>query len=260
MKTVILCGGRGIRLASETEYRPKPLVEIGSKPILWHIMKIYESQGFKEFVLSLGYKGHMIKDYFLNLKDRSHDIYLDLKSGSHVPLNDNSDLEGKIEFIDTGQDAQTGARISKIRKQINEDHFFMTYGDGVANIDLKKLYEHHIKMEKERGIIGTVTAVHPYYKFGILNVEDGLVTEFNEKPKHSSYVNGGFMVFNKKFFDYLSDDDKCTLEQEPLKNLSRESKLGYYPHEGYWQCMDSQKELELLNQEFVRGAPWILKK
>jgi len=253
MKTVILCGGKGTRLSEETEYKPKPLVEIGGKPILWHIMSGYNHQGFKDFILCLGYKGNMIKEYFLNLEQMSNNIELDLKNKRAISLTNNERLDGKICFIDTGQETNTGGRIARIKKYIrNDEDFFVTYGDGLSNIDFHKLYEHHKRMGK----IGTISAVRPVYRFGLVEVKNGLVEKFDEKPDMRDLVNGGFMVFNRRIFDYLSEDESCIFEQEPLKRLVKEGQLAAYSHDGFWKCMDTQKEVTELNKIFEQGAPW----
>ena len=255
MKTVILCGGKGTRLKEETEYRPKPLVEIGGKPILWHIMKIYSHQGFKDFVLCLGYKGNMIKEYFLNLREMSHDFMLNLENKEKMCLNENDALTGTVYFVDTGLNNMTGSRIAQIKKYIGDDEdFFLTYGDGVGDIDLNKLYEYH----KKKGKIVTITSVKPPYKFGLMEInEEGLITKFDEKPERvDAQVNGGFMVLNKRVFDYLSEDENCVLEKEPLKKLVQDGQLVAYEHEGFWKCMDTQKHVNELNKIHDQGAPW----
>ncbi len=195
MKAVILCGGRGTRLREETEFKPKPLVEIGGKPMLWHIMKIYSQYGIKDFILCLGYKGDMIKDYFLNYETRSHDFNINLKSGKLNVLN-NSMEDWNITCVDTGLNAETGARIKKIEKYIDDDEFFLTYGDGVADIDIDELYKFH----KDHGKIGTVTAVRPLSRFGLLSISgENLITDFSKKSLvHDGWIDGGFFVFNKK--------------------------------------------------------------
>jgi len=256
MKTVILCGGKGRRLERETEFKPKPLVEIGGKPILWHIMKIYCHQGFTDFILCLGYKGNIIKEYFLNLEEMSNDFVLDLRKKDKLTLsnnNDNSRLEAKIYFIDTGLESMTGARIARIKKYIGEDEdFFLTYGDAVADIDLKELYRYHKKMGK----IGTITSVNPVYWFGLVESENGMVKKFDEKPHMKDLINGGFMVFNKRIFDYLSEEENCTLEQQPLRKLTQEGQLTSYRHDGFWKCMDNQKDVDELNKIYNQSAPW----
>lgn len=252
MKTVILCGGRGTRLAEETEYRPKPLVEIGGKPILLRIMQTYSSQGFKEFVLCLGYKGNLIKEYFINLEEMANDFMIDLRNKNKMILTDNNSLEGKVYFADTGLNSMTGARISKIKKYLGgEEDFFLTYGDGLANIDLKKLYAHHKKTDS----IVTLTGVNPVYPFGIIEIQDGIVKNFVEKPEMKDVINGGFMVCNKKVFEYLSEEEGCIFEQEPLRRLAGGGKLGVYEHKGFWSCMDTQKHVNELNKLCNEGYP-----
>ena len=253
MKTVILCGGKGRRLDQETEFKPKPLVEIGGRPILWHIMRVYNHQDCKEFILCLGYKGNMIKEYFLNLEEMSNDFSLDLKSKQRVSLSNKDCLDAKVYFIDTGLDAMTGARIARIKKYIGEDEeFFLTYGDGLADIDLGKLYQYHKKMGK----LATITSVSPAYWFGLVEQENGIVQKFDEKPDMKDLVNGGFMVFNRKIFDYLTDEENCILEREPIKRLVQEGQLAAYQHEGFWKCMDNQKDVDELNRIYEQGAPW----
>ncbi len=255
MKTVILCGGKGTRLKEETEYRPKPLVEVGGKPILWHIMKIYSHQGFKDFILCLGYKGNMIKEYFLNLKEMSNDFWLNLADKEKTYLNNYNELTGNVCFINTGLNSMTGSRIAKIKKYIGDDEdFFLTYGDGVGDIDLNKLYEYH----KKKGKIVTITAVKPPHKFGLIEInEEGMITNFDEKPgRADNQINGGFMVMNKRVFDYLSEDENCVLEQGPLNKLAKDGQLVAYEHKGFWKCMDTQKHVDELNKIHAQGAPW----
>jgi glucose-1-phosphate cytidylyltransferase len=253
MKTVILCGGKGRRLDRETEYKPKPLVEIGGRPILWHIMKIYSHQGFQDFILCLGYKGNMIKEYFLNLEEMSNDFVLDLRNKDKFTLSNNNRLEARVYFIDTGLDSMTGARIARIKKHIGEDEdFFLTYGDAVANIDLKELYQYHKKM----GRIATITSVNPVYWFGLVELNDGIVTRFDEKPNMKDLINGGFMVLNRKVFEYLSEDEDCILEQEPFRRLTKDGQLASYRHIGFWKSMDNQKDVDELNYIYKQGPPW----
>jgi len=255
MKVVILCGGMGTRLREETEFRPKPLVEIGGKPILWHIMKIYSHYGLKEFVLCLGYKGSLIKEYFLDYRLMQSDFTLRLGSPQEPFLHECSErLDWSITFADTGADAMTGARVKRIEKYIPEDRFLLTYGDGVANIDVSKLLEFHLG----HGKIGTVTGVRTPSRYGELSVLGGRVNHFSEKaPVQDGYISGGFFVFERRVFDYLSDDDQCVLELAPLETLAQEGQLMSYLHSGYWHCMDTYRDFTLLNDAWRQGkAPW----
>ena len=243
-KVVVLCGGMGTRLREETEYRPKPLVEIGGKPMLWHIMKIYSYYGFKDFVLCLGYKGKMIKNYFLNYEITNSDFTLKLGSNNIKFYNSYKDKDWIITFAETGKNAMTGARIKRIEKYIDSDLFMLTYGDGVADINLQELIEFH----KSHGKIGTVTGVSPSSRFGELVVAEDQVKKFSEKPHiKDSFINGGFFVFDKRIFNYLEDNDDCIFEREPLKNLTLDKELMIYKHKGFWQCMDTYRDLQLLN-------------
>lgn len=255
IKVVILCGGRGTRLREETEIRPKPLVEIGNRPILWHIMKIYSHYGFNDFILCLGYKGDLIKDYFLNYEAMNNDFTINLGNRNNISFH-NSHLEKdwNVTLVYTGAQSLTGARIKKIEEYIDGETFMVTYGDGVCDINIIKLFESH----KENKVIGTLTGVHPSSRFGELLVKKNNVVEFNEKPLVSQgFINGGFFVFNKEFFRYLSNDENCTLEHEPLGNLASDGELSVYKHSGFWQCMDTQREVDLLNELWKHGnAPW----
>jgi glucose-1-phosphate cytidylyltransferase len=253
-QVVILCGGMGTRLREETEYRPKPLVEIGGKPVLWHIMKIYSHYGFKDFILCLGYKGSMIKDYFLNYRLMNSDFTLRLNSGKEPKLHDSlEDDQWTITFADTGAEAMTGARVKRIERYVTGDHFLMTYGDGVADINISRLWDFHLG----HGKTGTVTGVHPISRYGELSMAGTSVKEFNEKPlDQSGFINGGFFVFRREFFDYLSSDDTCVLEREPLDRLTREGQLIGYLHHGFWHSMDTYRDFLSLNESWKKGAPW----
>jgi glucose-1-phosphate cytidylyltransferase len=254
MKVVILCGGQGARLREETEYKPKPMVEIGGHPILWHIMKLYSAYGFKEFVLCLGYKGEVIKDYFYHYKTRNNDFTIELNSGKINTHKKDNDSDWTITLVDTGVSAMTGARVKRVEKYIEGDKFILTYGDGVGDIDINKLLEFH----EAHGKIGTLTGVSPPSRFGELSVDGNEVTSFREKPKElDGIINGGFFVFNRKFFDYLSDNDGCYLEREPLANLADDNELNVYRHSGFWQCMDTYRDLQYLTELWKNGeAPW----
>ena len=254
MKVVILCGGLGTRLREETEFRPKPMVPIGGRPILWHIMKTYAHYGHKEFILCLGYKGEVIKDYFRNYNWSTSDVTLTLGRTPAIEYQSNHDEEDwKVTMVDTGQETMTGGRLKRVLKFIGEDEdFLMTYGDGLSNSDINA----SIRCHKEHGAIATLTAVHPIGRFGALTIEDGEVRIFHEKPENELQpVNGGFFVFNKAIGDYL-DGDACVLERTPLERLARAGQLKAYSHKGFWQCMDTFRETEMLNKMWVEGAPW----
>jgi glucose-1-phosphate cytidylyltransferase len=255
VQVVILCGGMGTRLREETEFRPKPLVEIGGKPILWHIMKIYSTYGFNDFVLCLGYKGHMIKEYFINYRLMNSDFTLCLREPQKPCFHghNGSHEDWRITFINTGSEAMTGARIKRVERYITGEHFLLTYGDGVANIDLGKLWEFHQEHRK----IGTVTGVRPVSRYGELSVTGSLVTKFDEKPPfQDGMVSGGFFVFSREFFRYLQDDDSCVLEREPLARLAREGQLACYAHADFWHAMDTYRDFTILNDLWKRSAPW----
>ena len=255
MKAVILCGGKGTRLREETEYRPKPMVQIGNKPILWHIMKIYSSYGINDFVICLGYKGHIIKEYFLNYEMMNNDITIQLGNHKSVEIHGNHDeTDWNVTLVDTGEETQTGGRVKKIEKYINEDKFMLTYGDGVADINIKDLLKYH----ESHGKIGTMTSVHPPSRFGELTIVRNQITNFTEKPQtQEGKISGGFFVFNKEFFNYLTDDDNCYLEKAPLENLAKDGELMSYSCDDFWQCVDTYRELELLNDLWKNNrAPW----
>jgi glucose-1-phosphate cytidylyltransferase len=255
MKTIILSGGIGYRLKEETEFKPKPLVQIGGKPILWHIMKIYAAGGQNDFVIALGYKGDMIKQYFLNQKYYLSDFSISTRTGNtvlyrnkHLPKLDNF----KITFVNTGEDALPGERILRCKKYIpaGDKYFMVTYGDGVANIDIKKLIAFH----KKQGTIGTITGVHPRSRFGLLKIGKGdVVEEFQEKPVLKEKTNGGFMIFSKKFFDFIKPGE---FEHEALKRLVSIKELSVYPHEGFWHSMDTYSDVDSLNNYWNQDPQW----
>jgi len=253
IKVVILCGGLGTRLREETEFRPKPMVEIGSHPILWHIMKIYAHYGLTDFVLCLGYKGDMIKEHFLNYEAMNNDFTIQLGAQNKIEFNSNH-AEGnwRITLADTGESTMTGSRVKKIAQYIDSDVFMLTYGDGVADIDVKKLLDFHCS----HGKLATVTGVRPSSRFGELIIENGKLKQFSEKPQiHEGFINGGFFVFNRKVFDYLDDEENCILEKDPLERLTREGQLEVYQHDGYWHCMDTQRDMLILTEEWAKGNP-----
>lgn len=243
----------GTRLREETEYRPKPMVEIGGRPILWHIMKNFASQGHNEFIVCLGYKGEYIKDYFLNYESRASDITLSLGSKTVRSLHNTSDESSwTLTLANTGLLTPTGGRISKIKQYINGDTFLCTYGDGLANVNIAELLEFH----KSHGKIATVTTVQPINRFGALEFKsDGVVSNFHEKPKSNNWINGGFFVFNTRIFEYLSEGS--TLEQQPLNQLVKEEELVAFKHQDFWQPMDTYRETIELNTIWENGnAPW----
>jgi glucose-1-phosphate cytidylyltransferase len=254
MKTVILCGGLGTRLREETEFKPKPMVEVGGKPILWHIMRNYAAYGCKEFILCLGYKGEVIRNYFLEYDLLNSDFTIRLGSKEvtrHAVFHDESDWQ--VTLAETGLNTMTGGRIKRIEKYIDGDTFMATYGDGLANIEIPRLLDFH----RRKKCVATVTAVRPLARFGELTVNGDLVESFREKPQlQSGWINGGFFVFDRKIFSYL--DEKCVLEKEPLERLAAEGQLAVYRHEGYWRCMDTYRDLEALQQEVAGGKPgWL---
>ena len=254
MKVVILCGGLGTRLREETEFRPKPMVEIGGRPILWHIMKIYAHYGFREFVLCLGYRGNNIKEYFLNYQAMNNDFTMSLGHRSQVHCHGHHGEEDfTITLADTGLNCQTGGRIRKIQKYIDGDTFMLTYGDGVSDVNIRRLLEFH----KGHGRIGTVTSVSPISRFGILELtEQNQVLKFSEKPPTDNWMNAGFFIFQRAFFDYLGGED-CILEREPLERLSAEGQLMAYQHDGFFHSMDTYREHQHLNELWNSGqAPW----
>jgi glucose-1-phosphate cytidylyltransferase len=250
---VILCGGRGTRLIEETEFKPKALVEIGGRPILWHLMRIYDHYGFRRFVLCLGYKGNSIKQYFLDYAAMQNDFTLNLRSGAQQMRSVAEKIEDwEITFADTGADTNTGGRIARIAHLIDGDVFLANYCDGLSDIDVTALVAFH----RDKGKVATVTGFHPRSRFGLIEVDDkGIVNYWQEKPVMRDLTSGGFFVFGRRIFDYLDDD--CVLEQEPLERLAADRELALFPHAGYWQCMDTHKEALALNRLWREDrAPW----
>lgn len=257
MKVVILCGGKGTRLREETEFRPKPMVPIGGRPILWHIMKLYARHGHKEFILCLGYKGDMIKDYFRNYLWNTCDTTLMLGRTSAVTYHDHHEEEDwTVTLADTGAEAMTAFRVRKIQRYLSPgEPFLLTYGDGLSDIDINA----SIACHQAAGKICTLAAVHPAGRFGSLNIgEEGHIQTFNEKPQYEdAYVNGGFMVCDHRLFDYLPDDPFVMLERQPVDALVRDGQLNSYRHDGFWQPMDTYQESQHLNRLWSEGrAPW----
>jgi len=254
MKTVILCGGLGTRLREETEYRPKPMVEIGGRPILWHIMKYYAHHGFTDFVLCLGYKGQVIKEYFLNYEAMNNDFTLRLGSRDEVTYHGAHGEDGlTVTLSDTGLNTMTGGRVKRVARYVRDATFMMTYGDGLADVDLRRVLAFH----RKHGRLATVTSVRPVSRFGVLQTDTGgLVLEFAEKPNTEGWINAGFMVLEPGVLDYIGDDD-CALEREPLERLAKDGQLMTYRHEGFFFAMDTYREYLHLNQLWDEGqAPW----
>ncbi|MBT8342127.1 MAG: glucose-1-phosphate cytidylyltransferase [Desulfatitalea sp.] len=244
---VILCGGLGTRLREETEFKPKPMVRIGNRPILWHIMKIYSQYGFKRFILCLGYRGELIKDFFYHYQLMNNDFTITLGCNRDVILHSDHDECGwEITMCNTGDSSLKGARLKRIERHIKMDNFMVTYGDGVADINVAELLKFHLS----HGKIATITGVRPrFLRFGELNVKDDQAIQFNEKPKYNgNFINGGFFVFNRRFFDFLEDHDMCELEGKPLDEVTRRGELMVYKHTKFWACMDTIRDTEYLNE------------
>ena len=253
MKTVLLAGGAGTRISEESQYRPKPMLEIGGMPILWHIMKEYSFYGFHDFIICAGYKQHMIKEWFADYFLHTSDVTFDFSQGNKIVVHNQKTEPWKVTVVDTGLNTMTGGRIKRIRKYINDEPFFMTYGDGVCDVDIRQLLEFH----RASGKKATLTAVQVEQRFGVLDIQDGSVRAFREKSKHDSApINAGYMVLEPSIFDYL-EDDTTIFEQEPLMKLAKEGQLASYLHQGFWQCMDTKKEHDMLEKLWESNtAPW----
>lgn len=254
MKVVIFCGGLGTRLREETEFRPKPMVPVGERPILWHIMKIYAHYGHKDFILCLGYKGDVIKEYFRNYHWNTSDVTLRLGARPHIKYHNQHDEEDwSVTLVDTGMATMTGGRLKRVLRFIDEDDFLLTYGDGVINSDINASIGFH----KSHGKTVTITAVQPSGRFGDLELDGSTVKAFNEKAeKQSAFINGGFFIMNKRVGEYLTGDN-CVLEQEPLNRLASAGQIAAFVHDGFWQCMDTYREQQMLANMWTSGvAPW----
>jgi glucose-1-phosphate cytidylyltransferase len=253
IKTVILCGGLGTRLSEETQVKPKPMVEVGGRPILWHIMKIYERHNFKDFILALGYKGEAIKDYFINYHARLSDLTVHLKGGQ-IDYSNPTAEDWRVSLVDTGASTMTGGRLLRLKAGLQSGGtFFLTYGDGVSDIDITSLLNFH----RSHGRLATVTAVRPPVRFGELSIEKNRVAKFQEKPQAGEgWINGGFFVFEPGIFDFIADDSTL-LEREPLEQLAEKGELMVYKHPGYWQCMDTLRDKANLEDLWMNNkAPW----
>lgn len=250
MKTLILAGGLGTRLAEETQTIPKPMVEIGGRPILWHIMKLYSCHGFNDFVILLGYKGYIIKEYFANYFLHQSDVTIDLSKNA-IKVHHNHCEPWTVTLIDTGLNTMTGGRILRARDYIGDETFMLTYGDGVSDVDLKKLLSFH----RSHGHLATITSVQPEGRYGSISANDsGRIERFFEKPAgDGSWINGGFFVCEPGIFDYLRDGDATVFEREPLESLSRDGELFAYKHMGFWKCMDTLRDMQQLNQMWSEG-------
>lgn len=252
MKTVILAGGFGTRLSEETSVLPKPMVEIGGQPILWHIMKMYSSHGYNDFVICLGYKGYIIKEFFMNYFLLNSDLHVDLENNSIEVLNNNVD-PWKITLVDTGQDTMTGGRLKRIKEYVGDESFFLTYGDGVSDVDFNKLLAFH----QSQKVAATLTAVQPPGRYGAFTLESEKISSFREKPKgDSAWINGGFFVLEPEIFDYI-ENDTTIWEREPMEHLAHDGKLAAYKHEKFWQSMDSLRDKKVLEKIWSSGnSPW----
>ncbi len=254
MKVVIFAGGKGSRISEESVLRPKPMIEIGGKPILWHIMKHYSSYGHNEFVICLGYKGELIKEYFLNYFSHHSDLMIDMKSNK-VNISDTSCEEFKVTLVDTGLETMTAGRLKRVRKYLNDETFMLTYGDGVSDVDVNAL----IKFHHEKGGLATMTGIQPQSRFGILDIdENDMVLTFQEKPKNENvWINGGFFVLEPGVFKHLHDDaDDVMWERQPLVDICNSKKLAVYKHHGFWKCMDTMRDKIELNELWENDPKW----
>ena len=254
MKTVILCGGLGTRLREHTESLPKPMVEIGGRPMVWHIMKMYAQHRLTDFVLCLGYKGEVIRDYFVNYRAMQSDCTVALGSGDVEVHGEHDEQDWRVTLASTGAATMTGGRVARVKKYTGDERFCLTYGDGVSDIDLTALLRFHAA----HGKTATVVGVSPPGRFGELSIDDGRVTSFAEKPADKlGMINGGFFVCEPAFHDYLSTDAGCILERAPLEQLAKDGQLMVYPHSGFWQCVDTFRDLNLLSRLWDdQSAPW----
>jgi len=250
MKAVILAGGLGTRISEETQVRPKPMIEIGAKPLLWHIMKIYSAQGIDEFVVCLGYRGYVIKEYFANYYLHMGDVTVDLRDNS-MEVHQSGAEPWRVTLIDTGDATMTGGRLKRVLPYVGDEDFCFTYGDGVADLDLRALIDYH----RSSGLLATVTAVQPRGRWGALDVEEGRIRRYEEKPKgDGGWINGGFFVLSPKVGDYI-DADETVWEREPLQRLAAEGQLAAYQHEGFWHAVDTLRDKSYLQEQWETGRP-----
>ena len=253
MKVVILAGGFGTRISEESHLKPKPMIEIGEKPILWHIMKLYSYYGFNEFVICAGYKQHIIKEWFADYFIHNSDITFDFTQGDKMIVHNNESEPWKVTVVDTGINTMTGGRVKRIKDYIEDEPFFLTYGDGVSDVDIKSVVNYHFS----HGKLATMTAIQPEGRFGVLDIIDGQINSFREKSRDDmGWINGGFMVLQPKVLEYI-EGDLISFEREPLERLASENQLMCYKHNGFWQCMDTLRDKEKLDKLWAAGqAPW----
>lgn len=245
MKVIILAGGWGTRLGQHTEWIPKPMVEVGNRPLIWHIMKYYAHFGYNDFVVSAGVKAHIIKEYFLNYEAYTNDFTRDFSTGQTDYLSDTLDIDWRVSVVDTGLNSLKGARIKRVEKLLLDDVNMVTYGDGLSDINIRLLHEYHLR----HGKLITISGVHPPARFGEISESDGMVLEFNEKPQTSAgLINGGFMVFNRQFLEILSEEESCDLETDALAKLANQNEVMVYKHDGHWDCIDHERDLIHLNE------------
>ena len=255
MKVVILAGGFGSRISEESHLKPKPMIEIGDKPILWHILKIYSSYGFNDFVICLGYKAYVIKEFFADYYLHMSDVTFDFSDNNRMTVHSNDSEPWKVTLIDTGLNTMTGGRLRRVREHIGNEPFMLTYGDGVSDVDLQALQAHH----KSSNSMVTLTAIQPEGRFGILDIDpdsDRINTFAEKKREDTGYINGGFMMIEPGFFNYLTDDS-TVLERDPLETVAKEGRLSAFKHDGFWQCMDTLRDKNVLEELWQSGsAPW----
>ena len=255
MKVVILAGGFGTRLSEESHLRPKPMIEIGDQPILWHIMKLYSHYGYNDFVICAGYKQHIIKEYFADYYLHRCDVTFDFSQNGVMCVHSSVSEPWRVTIVNTGLETMTGGRVKRIREFVKDEPFFLTYGDGVSNVDIAALLRFH----RQHGRIATMTSINIGQQFGVVEIDDnGKITKFREKqPTDGRVINGGYMVFNPGIFDYITEGDATVLEREPLEHLAQKGELMAYQHNGFWQCMDTQRDKQRLEDLWASGsAPW----
>lgn len=253
VKVVILAGGLGTRISEESHLRPKPMIEIGGQPILWHIMKIYSHYGFNDFVICLGYKGYIIKEYFADYYLHTSDITFDFRKGNEMTVHNNEAEPWRVTLVDTGLHTQTGGRLARVKDYLDNETFMLTYGDGVSDVNINELVAFH----KKHGKLATMTAIQPGGRFGVLDISDNnMITCFREKAKEDGgWINGGYMVLEPGVLDYVSLDESCIFEQQPLHSLSTDGQLAAFKHNGFWQCMDTQRDKIVLENMWNNHSP-----